>query len=43
MYPKVGPRSGGTVVTIEGTSLDAGDDIAVNIGGVECHIDRLVL
>ena len=38
--PTIGPQSGGTLVTIKGTSLDAGKDIKADIGGLLCVIER---
>ena len=38
--PMIGPQSGGTLVTIKGTSLDAGLVIEADIGGSLCVIER---
>lgn len=38
--PMIGPQSGGTLVTIKGTSLDAGSVIVAHIGRLLCVIER---
>ncbi|XP_033645766.1 plexin-B-like [Asterias rubens] len=38
--PMIGPQSGGTLVTIKGTSLDAGSVIVAHIGDLLCVIER---
>ena len=38
--PKIGPRSGGSVVTIKGRDMDTGGVHRVSIGGAECDVIR---
>jgi len=38
--PTVGPRSGGTQLTLLGTNLDIGLDRSVSVAGQPCHITR---
>ncbi|XP_070544684.1 uncharacterized protein [Ptychodera flava] len=38
--PKIGPQSGGTTVTLQGSHLDAGNMIDVQIGHLPCEVDR---
>ena len=39
--PTLGPRAGGTLLTVEGAQLDTGSrqNLRVRIGGVECAIE----
>ncbi|XP_072858585.2 plexin-A4 [Pogona vitticeps] len=37
LYPKQGPMSGGTQVTITGTNLNAGSNVSVSLGQHPCH------
>ena len=40
MWPLIGPRAGGTEVTITGHELDTGNDVHVLLDHVPCHFDR---
>ena len=39
-YPKKGPRSGGTLVTITGLKMDTGRYITAQVAGRRCRVDR---
>ncbi|OPL20656.1 putative plexin-a2 protein, partial [Mytilus galloprovincialis] len=39
LTPREGPRSGGTMITIGGTDLNAGTSVTVNVGGSPCEVD----
>lgn len=41
-WPRIGPISGGTQVTIKGNFLNAGSAISATIDGMDCEILRLV-
>ena len=38
MFPRLGPQSGGTLVTLTGSNLDIGSNLAVTLGGQPCHV-----
>lgn len=38
IQPSRGPRSGGTDVTLYGTDLDAGSEVTVRFGDVDCRV-----
>ncbi len=40
--PERGPKAGGTLATINGTSLDTGSSVTVTLSAVPCHIERLL-
>ena len=43
VWPLIGPRAGGTAVTITGHHLDTGGgDVHVLFDHVPCHVDRSV-
>jgi len=42
VWPLIGPRAGGTNVTITGHELDTGNDVQVLFDYVPCHVDKLV-
>ncbi|XP_071128439.1 hepatocyte growth factor receptor-like isoform X3 [Mytilus edulis] len=41
LTPREGPRSGGTMITIGGTDLNAGTSVTVNVGGSPCEVDHV--
>ena len=43
VWPLIGPRAGGTEVTITGQELNTGNDIQVLLDHVPCTINRLAL
>ena len=40
-YPKKGPKSGGTLVTITGLKMDTGRYITAQVAGRSCTVDRI--
>uniref|UniRef100_A0A8C7ZNR2 Plexin-A1 n=1 Tax=Oryzias sinensis TaxID=183150 RepID=A0A8C7ZNR2_9TELE len=40
VHPSVGPQSGGTRITIEGSDLNAGSNVTVNIGLYPCRFEK---
>jgi len=40
-FPKKGPESGGTLVTITGLKLDTGRYISAQVAGRSCTVDRI--
>jgi len=40
-YPKKGPQSGGTLVTITGLKMDTGRYITAQVAGRSCTVDRI--
>ena len=38
--PKMGPKSGGTVITVSGRNLNVGSRISATVAGLPCHIIR---
>uniref|UniRef100_A0A3B3IC06 Plexin-A1 n=1 Tax=Oryzias latipes TaxID=8090 RepID=A0A3B3IC06_ORYLA len=40
VHPNVGPQSGGTRITIEGSDLNAGSNVTVNIGLYPCRFEK---
>lgn len=36
IFPREGPRSGGTNIVIKGLDLDAGSDVTIEIDGGSC-------
>jgi len=38
--PAVGPKSGGTKLTITGQYLDIGSELAVTVAGLPCDVYR---
>ena len=42
IFPEFGPKSGGTVLTIRGAFLDAGNKREVTVGNAVCKIQRSV-
>lgn len=43
IFPTFGPKSGGTMLTIRGAFLDAGNRREVTVGKAVCKIQRLVI
>jgi len=39
VWPLIGPRAGGTDVTITGQQLDTGNDVQVLLDYVPCHVN----
>lgn len=42
IFPTFGPKSGSTMLTIRGASLDSGNRREVTVGKAACKIQRLV-
>jgi len=42
VWPLIGPRAGGTDVTITGSELDTGNDLQVLFDNASCRVNRLV-
>jgi len=40
VWPLIGPRAGGTELTVTGHELDTGDDIHVLLDYVPCRLDQ---
>ena len=38
MQPRLGPRSGGTLVTLTGSNLHVGSNATVSLGGLPCPV-----
>ena len=38
MFPRLGPRSGGTQLTLTGSNLDTGANLTVTLGDRPCHV-----